>query len=239
MPYQPPGRRAVTPGGQGRFPGFDVLEEVRRWDDVTSGAVLARLDPSPDLSFFTPSEQACASALLDQLLAQREEPKVPVLALIDHRLALDETDGWRYEDMPDDPVAWRLSLAALDADAQDKTGRLFCQLDWDGQAQLVQAVHDTDGKWHDWPASHVWSLWTRYACAAFYSHPWAWNEMGFGGPAYPRGYKSLGIDQRERWEVADHGGDPDGGDPVGWADRRERALREHARATGIEPQDQS
>ena len=29
---------------------------------------------------------------------------------------------------------------------------------------------------------HVWSLWTRYACTAFYSHPWAWNEIGFGGP---------------------------------------------------------
>ena len=51
------------------------------------------------------------------------------------------------------------------------------------------------------PAKHVWSLWTRYACAAFYSHPWAWNEIGFGGPAYPRGYKNIGVDEREPWEV--------------------------------------
>ena len=42
-------------------------------------------------------------------------------------------------------------------------------------------------RWHGFDAKHVWSLWTRYACAAFYSHPWAWNEIGFGGPAYPRG----------------------------------------------------
>jgi hypothetical protein len=27
---------------------------------------------------------------------------------------------------------------------------------------------------------------------AFYSHPWAWNEIGFGGPAYPRGFMRLG-----------------------------------------------
>ena len=27
---------------------------------------------------------------------------------------------------------------------------------------------------------------------AFYSHPWAWNEIGFGGPAYPQGYMRLG-----------------------------------------------
>ena len=37
--------------------------------------------------------------------------------------------------------------------------------------------------------------------AAFYSHPWAWNEIGFGGPAYPRGYARLGIGRRARaWE---------------------------------------
>jgi hypothetical protein len=28
--------------------------------------------------------------------------------------------------------------------------------------------------------------------SGFYSHPWAWNEIGFGGPAYPRGYMRLG-----------------------------------------------
>jgi hypothetical protein len=28
--------------------------------------------------------------------------------------------------------------------------------------------------------------------SAFYSHPWAWNEIGFGGPAYPRGFMRLG-----------------------------------------------
>ncbi|MGZ4229300.1 MAG: gluconate 2-dehydrogenase subunit 3 family protein, partial [Solirubrobacteraceae bacterium] len=32
------------------------------------------------------------------------------------------------------------------------------------------------------------------------SHPWAWNEIGFGGPAYPRGYARLGAGQRENWE---------------------------------------
>ncbi|MDQ3430688.1 MAG: gluconate 2-dehydrogenase subunit 3 family protein, partial [Actinomycetota bacterium] len=53
-------------------------------------------------------------------------------------------------------------------------------------------------------------LWLRYACTAFYAHPWSWNEIGFGGPAYPRGYKNLGVNRREPWEVAD----ADGGDPL-------------------------
>ena len=33
--------------------------------------------------------------------------------------------------------------------------------------------------------------------------PAAWNEIGFGGPAYPRGYKNLGVDKREPFEVRD------------------------------------
>ncbi|HEV2633587.1 MAG TPA: hypothetical protein VGX23_00480 [Actinocrinis sp.] len=49
----------------------------------------------------------------------------------------------------------------------------------------------------------MWSLWTRYACTAFYSHPAAWTEMGFPGPAYPRGYKNPGVDGREPFEVRD------------------------------------
>jgi hypothetical protein len=75
-------------------------------------------------------------------------------------------------------------------------------------------VQDLGAKaWHGLPAGRVWSLWTRYACTAFYAHPWAWNEIGFGGPAYPRGYKNAGIGRREPWEVADHAdSDPVGGD---------------------------
>jgi hypothetical protein len=67
--------------------------------------------------------------------------------------------------------------------------------------QEIQDLHN--GSWHGFPADRLWSLWTRYACTAFYSHPWAWDEIGFGGPAYPRGYKNLGLDRLEPFEVRD------------------------------------
>ena len=211
-PFRAPARRAVTPGGRGAFPGFDVLDQVGHWDEVTAGVVLARLDPQPEFSFFSPLEQATADALFDQLLGQHDEPKVPVLLLVDRRLALDETDGWRYEGMPEDRDAWRRTLAALDADARDAHGAPFHTLTTAQQAVLIQAVQDSDGEWHGLKASHVWSLWTRYACAAFYSHPWAWNEIGFSGPAYPRGYKARGANQLETWEVHGSPRAPSGGE---------------------------
>src|ERR1700753_68657 len=114
MPYRSPEQRAVTPQGRGRYPDFDVLDNVDAWDDVTAGVVLGRLAPPGELSFFTPAEVAIAGPLLDLLLQQDAEPRVPVLALIDHRLAVGETDGWHYDDLPEDVRAWRETLAALD-----------------------------------------------------------------------------------------------------------------------------
>ncbi|MGH9122262.1 MAG: gluconate 2-dehydrogenase subunit 3 family protein, partial [Acidimicrobiales bacterium] len=181
MPFLPDKRRGQTPGGKGRFPGFDTVAQAGRWDDVTAGVVLARLAPSPDYSFFTPVEQACADVLFDRLLAQNGDPKVPVLQLVDQRLALDMTDGWFYEGMPEDREAWRLTLAALDEESLARAGAVFAALDLAAQGALLQSIVDAE-EWRGWPAGHVWSLWSRYACAAFYSHPWAWNEIGFGGP---------------------------------------------------------
>ena len=94
-----------------------MLGEVGRWDLVTAGVVLARLDADPQLSFFTATEEPTVRALLDLLLAQHDEPRVPVTEMIDKRLLAGETDGWHYEDMPEDGEAWRPSLAALDEEA--------------------------------------------------------------------------------------------------------------------------
>ncbi len=203
------------PAGEARFPGFDAVAQAPHWDARTAGVVLARLGLPPDIRFFTPPEQAIATALCDRLLGQAGdagEPAVPVAAMIDARLAEQQTDGWRYADLPEDTRAWRDTLGYLDADARAAHGRGFAQCPAADQEALIQAVQDLgSGRWHGLPASRVWSLWTRYACTAFYSHPVAWNEIGFPGPAYPRGYKNAGVGRREPFEVADA---QPGDDPV-------------------------
>jgi hypothetical protein len=211
--YRAPNHRHVTPQeARQRFPGFDTLAQTGYWDHATAGVVLERLSPTTQLAFFTSFEVSVARPLVNLLMGQDCDPYVPVLELVDTRLARGETDGWHYDEMPEDAPAWRQTLAWLDEDAHDAFKRPFARLVADEQSQLIQAVQDLgqDGKkWHDYPAKHVWSLWTRYACTAFYSHPWAWNEIGFSGPAYPRGYLNLGIDRREHWEVPDSGATPE------------------------------
>jgi len=190
----------------GRFPGFDVLNQAPHWDQVTKDLIEARVrTPPPAVTFFSATERGCAHALLNDLTGQdRDDAPVPVTQMVEARLAAGETDGWRYADMPEDGQAWRDTLGYLDADARDRCGTSFAEAAEGDRHRLIQAVQDLSGEdWHGLPAKHVWSLWTRYACTALYAHPDAWAEMGFPGPAYPRGYKNIGVDKLEPYEVRD------------------------------------
>ena len=46
-----------------------------------------------------------------------------------------------------------------------------------------------------------WAMLVSDCCAVYYAHPYAWDEIGFGGPAYPRGYIRLESGEAEPWEV--------------------------------------
>jgi hypothetical protein len=200
-----PGHSGVTPGvDQPRFPGLDVLAQSPHWDPATRVVVLGRLETPAAPTFLTPDELATARTLCDVLLDQQDEPRVPVAEMIDARLAQGSTDGWRYADLPEDGAAWQRILAALDEDACDAYDAGLTELSLDDARSVVAALQHASRPWHGMPTEHVWSLVTRYACTAFYSHPWAWNEIGFSGPAYPRGYKNIGVGRREPWEVPDH-----------------------------------
>jgi hypothetical protein len=62
------------------------------------------------------------------------------------------------------------------------------------------------GAWASLNVGRAFGVVTRYVCEAFYAHPWAWNEIGFPGPAYPRGYSRFGsphlrAGETETWEA--------------------------------------
>jgi hypothetical protein len=215
----------TTPGSaEQRFPGYEVTGQANSWDKTTAAVVLQRLSPAGAPVFFSHEEEPIARALISRLLAQDDDPMVPVFEMIDRRLAERRGDGYRYEDLPDDPEAWQHSVAAVEAEASGRYQQSFADLPLSAQVQIIEAVRICPGDWRGLPAKRIFALWMRYACTAFYSHPWAWNEIGFGGPAYPRGYKNLGFDRREPWEFAER----DAQDPVPWGERAEAAKSRHA-----------
>ncbi|GAB3271414.1 gluconate 2-dehydrogenase subunit 3 family protein [Sinomonas notoginsengisoli] len=198
----------------GRFPGQNSLDQRDHWDETTAALILARTDHPPEVCFFTAEEEGVASALLDCLVGQDHAdpdssdgmsaaPHVPLVNLVDARLAAGETDGWHYANLPEDEEVWRRTVRYLDEDSRERYGAGFAGVTREQQEALLEAVHSSADTWHGLPTRRLWDLWLRYACTAFYSHPSLWDEIGFPGPAYPRGYGNLGLDRRERFEVPD------------------------------------
>lgn len=193
--WLPRQRRGTTPQMIGRYPDYDVLESKSLWDDATRRVVESRLDESRSPNFFSDVEQACARRLCDLVMAQDREPRIPVMELIDEKMAKGHLDGFHFEDMPDDRVTWHQVLVGLDETSKERSGITFDLCEAHVAHSIVSdfARGQLGGEgWSGINVSRAWAVCTRAIFAAFYSHPWAWNEIGFGGPAYPHGYMRLG-----------------------------------------------
>jgi hypothetical protein len=192
-------RRGTTPQMRGRYPDYDVLEEAGHWDEATRKVVLDRVDRLPPIRFFNEREVATLGAFCELVLAQDAPPRIPVLAMVDEKLYENRGEGYRHEDLPPDPQVWREVARMLDAAAGDGAEG-FAAAPRDAQLRIVGRFAEGELDWDGVPVAKAWSVVMRDALSAFYSHPWAWNEIGFGGPAFPRGYARLGAGQREHWE---------------------------------------
>jgi hypothetical protein len=187
-------RRGTTPQMHGRYPDHDVLAAAGHWDPVTREVVRARVEQVPPRRFFTEPEFACLCAFSDIVLAQDSEPRIPVMSFVDAKLYDGQLDGFQYVDMPADRDTWRQVAHGLDEAARARGAASFAQADEPAQRAIVGAFADgtlSGGTWDRLPASTAWTVVMRPVLSAFYAHPWAWNEIGFGGPAYPRGYMRL------------------------------------------------
>ena len=58
-------RQGITRQMHGRYPGWDVLEQARHWDEPTRDAVLRRVESPPEIRFFTPEEAETLAAFCD------------------------------------------------------------------------------------------------------------------------------------------------------------------------------
>jgi hypothetical protein len=202
-PEELPRQRAgLTPQMHGRYPDYDVLAQADHWDPVTRELLESRAREVPPVTVFTAAEEACLRPFLDVVLAQDAEPRIPVFEMVDKKFAQGKLDGYRYEDMPEDPETWRRVAAMLDRVARERGAPSFAALDDEARDAVVDAFSEGRLESGDLNVTRAWSVVMRGALSEFYSHPWAFNEIGFGGPAYPRGYMRMhqGPDGREPWE---------------------------------------
>jgi len=211
LPLDPVTRQPLSPmATPGYYPGFSTLSQQNFWDETTRQVVLERVNRPPEIRFFNdPAELALMTAVFDRILPQddRDEAhKIPIVPPLDARLYQGRINGYQYADMPSDREVYRQGLKAIEAIAEFLHGRAFVELGPREQDEVLKTIHD--GKppageeyWQRLNVNRFWQMLVQDAIEGYYAHPYAWDEIGFGGPAYPRGYMRQESGEPEPWEV--------------------------------------
>ena len=193
----------------GYYPGYHTLDQRKFWDAHTREVVLDRVHNAPPIRFFHGEELPLVEAICRHILPQDDRApaeRIPIVPWIDKRLYEKTRDGYRFGDMPPDDEAYRQGMRAIDEMALQLHGRIFTEISDREQDELLETIHDGDPQaakeiWGRMPVERFWTLLLQDCVTAYYSHPWAWDEIGFGGPAYPRAYMRLERGEPEPWEV--------------------------------------
>ncbi len=202
--------RALKPMAQpGYYPGYSTLSQQKYWDAATRKVVFERVNHVPPYRFFCPDEARLLEAVCERILPQDDRDdahKIAIAPHIDKRLYDGHIDGYRYESMPPDREAHQLGLRAIEQIAHHLYSMSFLDLTPGDQEQVLKTIHG--GKppagediWKRMPVHRYWMLLVQDCVEVYYAHPWAWDEIGYGGPAYPRAYMRLERGEPEPWEV--------------------------------------
>lgn len=188
------------------YAGYDVLAkwDTPSFDALTREVLSQRLHavPAPrffDVREFATLEHACARLLATPLRAP------PLANWIDADVCAGRGEGYRAPAIPPLQECWRHGLAGLDAEARRRHAAAFADLSGAQQDDTLQALQagDVDGaNFARVPAQHFFThVLLKAAASHFYAQPLAWNEIGFGGPASPRGYVRIALGKRDPWEA--------------------------------------
>lgn len=199
---------AEQPDAPSPFAGYDVRAkwDTPSFDDRTRAVLAERLNDIPPRRFFTQADFALIEAIVARLAPPLPGLSPALLALwIDDRLYKNLGEGFRAVNAPPLQENWRIGLAALDGEARRRFAAPFVALASDDKDKTLRAAQAGDTDAALWagldPVSFFNDTLLKMVAGLAYAHPCGWNDIGFGGPASPRGYVRLGFDARDPWEA--------------------------------------
>lgn len=187
------------------YPTYDVMSAQHAWDDHTRKIVNERLHTGGDYLYLTVIEAEMLRAWCTQLVDDdRAEIIQYILEHVDRQLA-SGTESQRKPGLPTASELVRMGLSTLGDSCQQLYTEHFFHLERERQMQIMQSVSDEDGlpydNWKHVPQKAFFQKLLTLTLEAYYSHPRVWSEIGYGGPAYPRGYVRMHPGQLDPWEA--------------------------------------
>ncbi len=183
------------------YPGFDVLAEQHAWDQYTRSIISQRLTP-PTPTVLAEPEVATLRAVERCLLhEERDEILDFVVAHVDARVQSTVGEGQRKPGVPPEGQLVRQGLLAIDALARVRHGQGFADCGAEQQTQILAALQKGEvPEMGGIPQKDLFQKLLSIGVDACASHPTVWSEMGYAGPAYPRGYYRMDRGVRDLWE---------------------------------------
>ncbi|WP_135556231.1 gluconate 2-dehydrogenase subunit 3 family protein [Paenibacillus cymbidii] len=194
------------PTVRSHYPEYDVMDALEQWDDHTQAIVGARLVREHDYRYLTLTEAELLRAVCSLLAGDdRGEIIQYVLCHIDETLYRNVGESQRKAGVPAARQLIRDGLQALDRASMLRFGDHLFQLHGNEQRQLMLEFGEfrvePAAVWNGLPQKALFQKLLALTVEAYYSHPLVWSEIGYGGPAYPRGYVRTAIGQTDPWEA--------------------------------------
>ncbi|RNB91482.1 gluconate 2-dehydrogenase subunit 3 family protein [Brevibacillus fluminis] len=193
-----------------RYPAYDVWEQHAEWDEHTQHVVGKRRMAKLANRFFTHAEglqmQTVAALLIDE---NRQEVLSFVMEHLDEKLVSPIGESQRKVGIPVRSELYRKGLAGIDEASHAAYRASFLALDRERQLDILS--HVAEGKaaqteaWKALPQKEFFKALLNDVVSACYSHPAIWSEIGYGGPAYPRGYVRVEKGLVDPWEAKRNG----------------------------------
>lgn len=189
------------------YSSYDVMAERKHWDPHTREIVEGRLSSTTfiKLSFFNTYEAQHLFLLCTALLDERREHIIAfVVNHFDSKLHSAIGESQRNASVPEQQILIRNGLRLL----QEYLILTFNQsdinrLETETKKTFINQLLEGKITFSDchFPVKAFVKKVLNEAVSAYYSHPIVWSEIGYGGPAYPRGYVRSEMGLTDPWEA--------------------------------------
>lgn len=189
-----------------KYPSYDVLNEKEHWDEHTREIVLKRLGPFAKNKFLHEHEAEMIRDIAKHIIYdERKEILDYVVHHLDNTLSSPSGEDQRKVGTPPRDVLVHRGLKAIDKLAEKKYGAKFIEIDVKEQLTILEELDQGKAMqlsdWSKIPQKELFKKLATEIVSAYYSHPVVWSEIGYGGPAYPRGYIRVEKGLTDPWEA--------------------------------------
>ncbi len=188
------------------YPDYNVLDSINEWDEHTKEVVLKRLGPFPEKRFLQEQEVRKLRLIIKHMVYdERDDIFDWILSYMDQRLHSEIGEFQRKPGTPPEKVLIREGLKALDSLSFKLYQKSFEEAAVEEQFAMLASLQLGKAaqipEWSKIPQKDLFNKLLDMIISTYYSHPTIWSEMGYGGPAYPRGYYRIELGWTDPWEA--------------------------------------